>query len=168
MGDVNTLNHAFQPAPFGNDLYALFGNAAALPIVGNFDPPTTSSLPSSPDMNSMNPLDVNNDGVVSPIDALLVINQINTGASDQLIISTFTVAVAPFLDVNGDRVVTPIDALLVINHINAYGVGDQAEGESTAADAYFSAVGSGSNDFYDTELWSLLATDTNSQNSRKR
>src|SRR5262249_61656860 len=52
-GEVNTLNHPFKPAPFGNDLYAIFGNAAALPVVGNFDPPVASSIP------DLNPLDVN-------------------------------------------------------------------------------------------------------------
>lgn len=38
-GTVNTLDHAFTPEPFGNDLYAQFGDELALPIVGNFDPP---------------------------------------------------------------------------------------------------------------------------------
>src|SRR5690606_6990620 len=38
-GTVNTLNHAFTPVPFGNDLYAEFGDERSLPIVGNFDPP---------------------------------------------------------------------------------------------------------------------------------
>jgi len=36
---VQALNHPFAPAPLGRDLFAQFGDAFALPIVGNFDPP---------------------------------------------------------------------------------------------------------------------------------
>lgn len=43
-GTVNTLNHAFKPVPFGNDLFYAFGDELAKPIVGNFDPPVTLSL----------------------------------------------------------------------------------------------------------------------------
>ncbi|MGI9455278.1 MAG: hypothetical protein ACR2NU_01885, partial [Aeoliella sp.] len=41
-GSVAALTHAFEPVPFGNDLYAEFGDELALPIVGNFDPPITN------------------------------------------------------------------------------------------------------------------------------
>src|SRR5690606_20661628 len=41
-GQINTLDHAFEPVPFGNDLYAEFGDDFALPIVGNFDPPVAA------------------------------------------------------------------------------------------------------------------------------
>jgi subtilisin-like proprotein convertase family protein len=39
IGNINRLNHAFTPTPFGFDLYAEFGDDRAMPIVGNFDPP---------------------------------------------------------------------------------------------------------------------------------
>ena len=39
---VTALNHPFSPSPLGNDLFAQFGDAFALPIVGNFDPPIAS------------------------------------------------------------------------------------------------------------------------------
>ncbi len=43
---VTALDHPFSPAPLGNDLFAQFGDAFALPVVGNFDPPiTTPTLP---------------------------------------------------------------------------------------------------------------------------
>lgn len=42
-GTVNTLDHPYEPAPFGFDLYAEFGNEQALPLVGNFDPPVTAA-----------------------------------------------------------------------------------------------------------------------------
>jgi len=45
IGTVNALNHPFSPYPLGNDLSAHFGNPLALPIVGNFDPPSKASPP---------------------------------------------------------------------------------------------------------------------------
>ena len=41
-GNINRLNHAFKPVPFGSDLYAEFGDDRAQPIVGNFDPPVAA------------------------------------------------------------------------------------------------------------------------------
>lgn len=61
--------------------------------------------------------DVNNDGAVSSIDALLVINRIGRQASGiegeagSLLSSTF------YTDVNGDRETSAIDALQVINYL---------------------------------------------------
>src|SRR2546421_462790 len=81
------------------------------PILDNFDPPVaaTSSVPQT---NLVNPLDVNRDGSVSSIDALLVINQLNAGSQQS---HAAAVSATPFLDVNGDKNVSSIDALLVIN-----------------------------------------------------
>jgi subtilisin-like proprotein convertase family protein len=42
-GKVNTLNHAFSPAPLGTDLYYEFGQINETPIFGNFDPPVAVS-----------------------------------------------------------------------------------------------------------------------------
>jgi hypothetical protein len=47
-GTIVTLDHPFEPVPFGNDLYAEFGDDLALPIVGNFDPPVDSTSDSEP------------------------------------------------------------------------------------------------------------------------
>jgi hypothetical protein len=73
-----TLTMPFTPRPFGNDIYAQFGDNFALPVVGNFDPPVVpfSGNAAGPltDTNPDNPLDVNADGIVSPLDALVVIN----------------------------------------------------------------------------------------------
>ena len=41
---IETLNHAFSPIPFGNDIYAEFGDELALPLIGNFDPPVTPTV----------------------------------------------------------------------------------------------------------------------------
>ena len=74
--------------------------------------------------NALMPLDVNADGVVSPLDALLIINRLN--ASGARFMSGPNSA-APYCDTNADLMITPVDALLVINHLNE-GIGD-AEGE---------------------------------------
>ncbi len=53
VGTINTLNHPFNPTPFGNDLYYTFGNGNDLPLVGHWDPPllpptsTSTSTPTS-------------------------------------------------------------------------------------------------------------------------
>ncbi len=68
---------------------------------------------SRPWQNSANPLDVSGDGDVSPLDALLVIIELNRDGDGE-----FTDAAPPFVDVSGDGVVSPRDALLVINYLN--------------------------------------------------
>ncbi len=73
--------------------------------------------------NLRRPLDVNGDGLVSSIDALLIINHLNAGYPSRLEGSPTG---PPFRDVNGDGYVAPIDALLVINYLNRLGRGDGA------------------------------------------
>lgn len=71
-GTIVTINHAFEPVPFGDDLYAEFGDERAMPIVGNFDPPVTdqSSTPlPSPSVVTPDP-DTNGDGSVDGFDFL--------------------------------------------------------------------------------------------------
>ena len=80
---------------------------------------------SNPWTNPDNSNDVNANGSVSPLDALLVINELNepivsdpsTGALPVPIPNPAAFA-PPFFDVNGDGFVSPIDALLVINELN--------------------------------------------------
>ncbi|MCB9941386.1 MAG: hypothetical protein H6823_24400 [Planctomycetaceae bacterium] len=73
--------------------------------------------------NQTNRFDVNNDGAVSPLDALQIINDLNSKGSRILVIAD---GVPPYLDVNGDGSVAPIDVLQVINAIEAAA----SEGES--------------------------------------
>ncbi len=71
-------------------------------------------------------LDVNGDGAVSPMDALLIINHLNLVGSGSLPIPpTPSFFPPPYLDVSGDNEVTPTDALMVINYLNR----DVREGE---------------------------------------
>jgi hypothetical protein len=83
----------------------------------------------TPFTNDVNPLEVNNDTYVSPLDALLVINWLNSSKSRTLDLSS---PVPPaFMDTNGDLYISPIDALRVINHLNLSGT--SGEGEAPAA-----------------------------------
>ena len=55
---------------------------------------------------------------MSPLDALLIINELNNSGSRLLSPPAEDLAPPPFIDVNGDNFVAPLDALLVINHLN--------------------------------------------------
>lgn len=73
--------------------------------------------------NVLQPLDVsNNDGAVSPLDALLVINELNlsvyTGRNKPLPLEIPDSLHPAFIDVTCDGFVSPIDALLVVNRLN--------------------------------------------------
>lgn len=65
------------------------------------------------------PLDVNVDGFISPLDALIIINDINARGPRTLPGSPSGPGPIFYLDANGDGSVSPIDALLVINRLNA-------------------------------------------------
>jgi hypothetical protein len=71
--------------------------------------------------NPNNRLDVNNDGVVSPHDALLLANFLYFNGSQPLPTgvgtSPFPEAPPPYYDVNGDNLLTPHDALIVIAYL---------------------------------------------------
>lgn len=81
--------------------------------------------------NQLNAMDVNGDEFISPLDALLIINNLNTsgaralGAMPSPLPSTFN-----FLDPSGDGYVSPLDALLIINQLNSRPSG---EGEQNLA-----------------------------------
>jgi hypothetical protein len=77
--------------------------------------------------NAANVLDVNDDGVVSPRDALLVINALNRREAG-ISIKDYR---QYYLDTNGDGLLTPIDALRVINRLNR--AEGEAEGEPDSA-----------------------------------
>ncbi|QDV25774.1 lamin tail domain-containing protein [Aureliella helgolandensis] len=84
--------------------------------------------------NFLLPTDTNGDSQTTPLDALLVINQLN---QDSVAEGEF-VANASLLDVNGDGWISPMDALLVINELNRRQDAESesmAEGESVSEDA---------------------------------
>jgi hypothetical protein len=74
-------------------------------------------------------LDVNRDGYVSPVDALLVIHHLNKGTQNFTGSGSGSGASNLRLDVNGDSYLSPVDALLVIAYLNG---SNRGEGESDA------------------------------------
>lgn len=81
--------------------------------------------------NPRNPLDVNDDGVVVPLDVLLLINDINFRGTRSLPIPPLAPLLPPpYLDINGDGQIGPLDALIVINYLNNASAG--GEGEAAA------------------------------------
>ena len=83
------------------------------------------------------------DGLITPADALLIINELNARGSRQLPpLPTGegedslddTTNLTPILDVNGDGYLSPVDALAVINVLNAFSADNAAApSDSTVA-----------------------------------
>ena len=77
--------------------------------------------------NSIVAADVNGDFSISPLDALVVINRLNTQGSGSLAGQTPT-DINSFVDTDNDNSLSPLDALVVINAINnGEGVGEKAQ-----------------------------------------
>ena len=71
--------------------------------------------------NSQDPYDTNRDGAVTPLDALLVINDLNRNGARELATETVVRSITnttTMLDVNGDGYASPFDALFIINQLN--------------------------------------------------
>jgi hypothetical protein len=93
--------------------------------------------------NGDTPLDVNADGTVAPLDALLVINELNnhefssadTGLLPNPPDPTHPPQTEGYVDVDGDGYVSPRDALLVINQLNMPVGAAGAKPEARAATA---------------------------------
>ncbi|MFN7734230.1 MAG: cadherin domain-containing protein [Pirellula sp.] len=97
--------------------------------------------------NQANPLDVDYDGVITPLDVLAIVNDINAAGSRQLPLNSPDTN--PAVDINGDGFVNPLDVLLLVNRLNSPG-SPLGEGEgapetapasdspsSTAVDLFF-------------------------------
>jgi hypothetical protein len=67
--------------------------------------------------NRVNAFDVNRDGVVAPIDVLVVINVLRRYGSD-IEVQSIDSADQGFFDVDNDSAISPIDVLRVINFLN--------------------------------------------------
>ncbi|MFP6621213.1 MAG: dockerin type I domain-containing protein [Pirellulaceae bacterium] len=80
--------------------------------------------------NPVEPKDVNDDDVITPIDALWIINDINASGSREL--SRRDKMEAPYLDVNADGYIAPLDVLWVINYLNEQAAAGNGEGEASA------------------------------------
>jgi hypothetical protein len=70
--------------------------------------------------NPNNPLDVNNDGRVTPIDALIVVSYLNEFGSGLLPLPWDGL----FIDTNRDGRISPFDALLIVSELNEQSLGE--------------------------------------------
>ena len=78
----------------------------------------------SPWHNDIVAQDVNADGRLTPLDALLVVNDLNVNGSRKI----SSQGIGHFIDVNNDGNVTAIDSLMVINALNSgEGIGEQVQ-----------------------------------------
>jgi hypothetical protein len=105
----------------------------------------------NPWQNAAHPLDVNHNGFITGLDALIIINRLNLQGPAVLPVPGQPIPgdvppvpayPQPFYDVNGDGRVTALDGLIVINHLNAVGpgpvvsaAGDDEDGSIVAAAA---------------------------------
>jgi hypothetical protein len=78
-----------------------------------------------PWQNPQHPLDVNGDGSVTPLDVLVMVNDLNNQHARPLPAPSPQDAFpAPYLDTNGDNRVDPQDVLLVVNWVNTATTGE--------------------------------------------
>lgn len=123
-GDVTdiynvTQNNLAETTNF-NALRDLFVAQAASPAASNWQSP-------------IEPLDVNRDGLVAPIDALIAINGLNSGDAGPLA-GTSVGPDDPLVDVTGDGQLSALDPLFVINHLNRDAPPPQAALSSVVAE----------------------------------
>ncbi len=90
----------------------------------------------SPWQNQTNRFDVNNDNLISALDVLVVINEINRNEARSL--DGSGLSPIPYYDVDGNRSIEALDVLIVINYINANP--GQGEGEATPFDDFASEL----------------------------
>ncbi|MGE0692981.1 MAG: dockerin type I domain-containing protein [Pirellulales bacterium] len=73
----------------------------------------------SPWQNPVNKFDVNGDGNIYPLDAVIVINNLLLGRAGTL---PPVAQVPPYIDVNGDGILSPVDANQVITYLTLFGI----------------------------------------------
>jgi len=87
------------------------------------------------------PEDVNRDSLVTPIDALVPINELNRRGVRRLstdrVLRQIDSAAEHLLDVSGDEWITPLDVLMIVNRLNS---STNNGGESVAEGEWLSAV----------------------------
>jgi subtilisin family serine protease/subtilisin-like proprotein convertase family protein/mRNA-degrading endonuclease HigB of HigAB toxin-antitoxin module len=88
--------------------------------------------------NRQNPFDVDADGSVSPLDVLVLVNEINVSGSR--VLPRPVPFSAPYIDPTNDGVLDPLDVLQVVNYLNNLrDLGPGPEGESDATESSMGA-----------------------------
>ncbi len=122
----------------------------------------------TPWQNQLTPHDVNQDTVLSPLDALLVINDLNLNGARLLPESPSEgEEPPPFPDVNGDGYLTPADALAVINALNASCCTGGGSGEGLATGSAQREQSDSSPEGEADPLWMSLHTDLWNPSTRR-
>jgi len=108
----------------------------------------------APWRNPRNPLDVDRDGRIGPLDVLAVINAINASTDKRLPLPRNSQTLnLPDIDVDGDGQMTPLDVLSLVNALNIASRGS-GEGENPRAPSEQAA------DLYFAEFMPIDPTDT--------
>lgn len=96
--------------------------------------------------NRQNPFDVDADGSVSPLDVLVLVNEINVSGSRAL--PRPVPFSAPYIDPTNDGILDPLDVLQVVNYLNNLrDLGPGPEGESEAVKSSIGAASAADVDF---------------------
>ncbi len=171
-GDIN-VNQGTRSVT-GEHVYELPGTYQARVAVTDDDGGSTiqqfqvtvTAAPHGGWQNPQNRFDVSNDGAVAPLDALLVINELNERNFSAPITGLLPPApsnIPEFLDVTGDGFVSPQDALDVINTLSSAAIrvptSPTAPLSVQLADVWagFERNGLDENDEQRENLWNLLA-----------
>jgi hypothetical protein len=86
--------------------------------------------------NPLLPYDVDADRTVSPLDVLVLINDLNRNGTHELpLVPDNSDPPPPYLDPDDDGTVSPLDALVVINYLNSRS-GSGGEGESESSELF--------------------------------
>ena len=127
LGHVLGKDHADAPNLMGEELPT---GTRRLPA--GSDQSEASSVESQEPENADGDVDVNGDGLVTPIDLLLIMNTLDSGGDQPLeLVKSVDAAASPSaLDTNGDGIVSPLDALLVLNYLSKQAT-DPANGEAS-------------------------------------
>jgi hypothetical protein len=88
------------------------------------------------------PMDVDRDGQISPIDVLILINEINKGGSGRMLGSPDSASF--YLDPDNDGFLAPLDVLVLVNWLNRSNGGGSGESDSDPATA--NSVGAGASE----------------------
>ena len=102
----------------------------------SFEKAFTLSVLANPWQNPVDPLDVDGQRGVTPLDVLIVINYLNNHSSGPLPRPHPAPGNPPYYDVNGDGNAAPLDVLLIINYLNQKSA---ASGEAPEGEAGFAA-----------------------------
>ncbi len=134
-------------------MHPAVGNRESEPVTFDTTTRVTVARWQNPGISVNARFDVSNDQFVTPLDALLIINDLNKSGGRQLPSGTnATEKPPPYFDVSGDGFLSAINALLVIDFLNQQVAG--GEGETPVASSEREPGDNNAIDFImSTDLW---------------